>query len=332
MNAATGNYELPFEIDGKAGLTVGEYRVDIVSDGSLSLGDPARLFLGQGETTIRSTLREALLSDTSVTMDQNIAILRTHNRIVLVDAGTGGAPGFGMGSGRLPSQLVRAGVRPEDVTDVLITHGHSDHLWGLTDLDGQVRFPNAIVHISEIDHRFFTATANDGHPIVGSQMEGCRARFAAVGDRLNLLQDGQEVLPGIVAVAAPGHTPGHMMYRLQSGKQTLLLSGDLAHHHVMFLRNPDIRLAFDADQGQMVETRKRHFDMLATDRIPFLSYHFPFPGLGFLTREGHGFEWIQLSRDSFSHLPATKKVKGNRLGETHISADPVETKAGRSLE
>lgn len=279
-------------------LAVGEILLSIIPDGPLAQGDPVKVLEGTDPALIRSALRGERLSETQMTLDQNVVLLRHGDRLALVDTGTGGDPLFGAGPGQLLVNLRAAGVDPASITDVVLTHGHPDHLWGLTDMDGALSFPNAQVHISETDHRFFADPAQDNNPKLGAFMAKCRANLAAAGDRLRMVQDGQEVLPGVVAMAAPGHTPGHTAFRLQSGDQTLLLGGDLAHHHLIFPRFPEVRFAYDTDPPQMVETRKRFFDLLATDGISLLAYHFPFPGAGHLVRSGGTYRWVPLSTDS----------------------------------
>lgn len=279
-------------------LSVGEIQLAIIPDGPLPQGDPVKVLEGTGPDLIRSALRDERLSETEMTLDQNIVVLRHGDRLALVDTGTGGDPMFGAGPGQLLANLRAAGLDPAAITDVLLTHAHPDHLWGLTDLGGALNFPNAQVHLSETDYRFFADPAQDSHPKLGAFMAKCRANLAAAGDRLRMVQDGQEVLPGVIAMAAPGHTPGHTAFRLQSGDQTLLLGGDLAHHHVIFPRFPDVRFAYDSDPAQMVDTRKRFFDMLATDGIRLLAYHFPFPGAGHLLRSDEAYRWVPQTLDS----------------------------------
>jgi glyoxylase-like metal-dependent hydrolase (beta-lactamase superfamily II) len=277
---------------------VGDFEALVIGDGDLGQGDPAAIFNGRSEDEIRAALRDAFLDDRNMTLDQNVLVLRHGERTILFDTGTGGAPIFGDKPGKLVGGLRAAGVEPAAVTDVVISHAHPDHVWGLTDEREALNFPNAAVHLSAVDHAFFGDETNDRHPIVGPFNPLTRAELAAVKDRLNLLKDGQEAVPGVTALAAPGHSPGHMIFAIHSGSETLMLTADLAHHHVMHTRFPDIKLAYDTDPDEMVRTRIRFFDMLATDRLKFIAYHFPYPGIGHLRKNAEGYEWIPASIDT----------------------------------
>lgn len=277
---------------------IGEMDAIVISDGPLAQGDPTGVLKGYTPDELRSVLRENFLSETQMTLDQNILLLIAGARKVLFDTGTGGAPLFGDKPGKLMANMSAAGIDPASITDVILSHAHPDHIWGMSGEDGTQNFPNAQVHIHETDYAFFADPANDSHPLLGAFMPACRAELEAIKDRLNMVKDGQEVLPGITAMFAPGHTPGHTIFGIQSGSETVIFAGDLAHHHAVFARYPDVQFAFDTDAAQMVETRKRYFDMLATDRSKFLAYHFPFPGLGNLAKASEGYRWIPAALDT----------------------------------
>ena len=106
------------------------------------------------------------------------------------------------------------------------------------------------------------------------------------------IKDGQEFLPGIQALATPGHTVGHTVYMISSQGKTLCNAGDLAHHHVMSVETPRREFAYDTDGKQAVANRVRMFDMLAASRTPFVAYHFPWPGLGHVVKQGDGFRYL----------------------------------------
>lgn len=154
-------------------------------------------------------------------------------------------------------------------------------------------FPNAQVAVSEADLRFWTDDANKRGPeFMVSFIDGAKKNLNAYRDRLVMVRDGQEVAPGVTAIATPGHTVGHHVYAITSGGTTVVNTGDLAHHQVLLLRRPMWEFAYDTDPKQSAQTRARMLERLATDRHAMLSYHFPWPGLGHVAKEGEGYAWI----------------------------------------
>lgn len=295
---SAGTPGLPHANPGWHGFSFGDIRAAVLSDGPLDQGDPVKTLLGRSEAEVRDTMRDSFLDPRNMTLDQNVLLIQAGSRLVLFDTGTGGAALFGPKPGRLMENLARIGIDAAAITDVVLTHAHPDHLWGLTGEDGGEHFPDAQVHLHEADHKFFTDPTNDAHPLLGAFMPACRKELETAAKRLNVIRDGQEILPGITAVPAPGHTPGHTAYRIDSGSKSLLVAGDLAHHHAVFTRYPDIRFGFDTDPAQMVETRRSLFAMIAAERMTILAYHFPFPGLGNLVKEGDAYRWVPAGIDN----------------------------------
>lgn len=289
---------LPSNYPGLYSFSIGEWKAVVLSDGPLDQGDPVKVLKGHSADEIHQVLRDNFLNENNMSLDQNVLLLQAGDRLVLFDTGTGGAPLFGDLPGKLISNFERLGINPHAVTDVILTHAHPDHIWGMTDQSETEHFPNAQVHIHETDYEFFVDPANDSHSLLGPFMPACRRELEIAKGRLNLLKDGQEVLPGITTMFAPGHTPGHTIFGIQSGNKSMILTADLAHHHAIFTKYPDIQFGFDTDPQQMVETRSRYFDMIATDRLPFLSYHFPFPGIGNLERANVGYRWVAAGLDN----------------------------------
>lgn len=276
----------------------GGFEATVVSDGSLPLGKPQENFVGPGADQIPALLVAEFLDAETATLEQNVLVVNTGRHLVLFDTGMGESMGaasrmFGPTTGRMLANLRAAGIEPEQIDLVCATHAHADHVWGLVDAGGQRVFPNAQVAISEADFRYWTDDGNKRGPaFMTTFVEGAQKNLGAYRDRLVMVRDGQPVVPGVTAVAAPGHTVGHTVYFIESAGRTMANTGDLAHHQVLLLRQPRMEFAYDTDPKQSAETRVRMLDRLATERHAVLSYHFPWPGLGHVRREGQGYAWL----------------------------------------
>ncbi len=275
----------------------GEFEATVVSDGNVPLGKPQDSFVGPGANGIPEMLSSNFLDPGAATLEQNALILNTGRQLLLFDTGMGESMGadskmFGPTTGRLLANMRAAGIEPSQIDIVVATHAHCDHVWGLVDAGGQRVFPNAQVAINEADVTFWTDDANKRGPaFMGPFIEGAKKNLNAYRDRLVMVRDGQEVVPGITAVFTPGHTVGHTVYIISSQGRTMVNTGDLAHHHILLLRQPMMEFAFDTDPKQSARSRSRMLDRIAGDRMAMLSYHFPWPGLGHIRKWDEGFGW-----------------------------------------
>ena len=275
----------------------GEFEATVVSDGSVPLGKPQDSFVGRGADQITDMLDSNFLDPGAATLEQNALILNTGRQLLLFDTGMGESMGadsrmFGPTTGRLLANMRAAGIEPSQIDMVVATHAHCDHVWGLVDAGGQRVFPNAQVAINEADVTFWTDDANKRGPaFMGPFIEGAKKNLNAYRDRLVMVRDGQEVVPGVTAVFTPGHTVGHTVYIISSQGRTMVNTGDLAHHHILLLRQPMMEFAFDTDPKQSAQSRSRMLDRIAGDRMAMLSYHFPWPGLGHVRKWDEGFGW-----------------------------------------
>jgi glyoxylase-like metal-dependent hydrolase (beta-lactamase superfamily II) len=203
-------------------------------------------------------------------------VVQTGEEVILFDTG--------LSPEGITTALMAAGISPEDVTTVVITHMHGDHIGGLS-TDTLPTFPNARYIAGQIEFDHWAAAGN----------EGFDAKVRPLSERMTLIEDGTEIVPGITAMLAAGHTPGHMIFMLESEGAKLLLTVDTANHYVWSLGYPDWEVRFDADKAMAAQTRRKVFGMLAEERIPFIGYHMPFPGVGYVETAGDGFRFVAAS-------------------------------------
>ena len=269
---------------------LGEAVITVVSDGPLDLGDPRENFMGVEPKQVSEMLHRNFLPEDNVVLDQNIPVVDINGKRVIFDTGMGTSKMFGETTGRLMKSLSEAGIVPESIDAVVLSHAHIDHVGGVCDDDGNPNFPNAQVYISQRDFEDWT----DGSTLDASfaaQVENARKNLLPVRDRLVFFKDGEEFLSGVTAVHAPGHTLGHHCFVVHSGGDSFCFMGDLTHHHVLLMERPWMEFKYDTDPKLSVKSRTRVLDMMATDRIKAMSYHFAWPGLGNVARDGEGFRY-----------------------------------------
>ena len=272
----------------------GKMQATVVSDGILPLGEPSGSFLGTSKAEVGKLLTDNFLAIDNVILEQNILVLNTGEKLVLFDTGMGSSPMFGPTTGKMLNNLKVAGIEPKDIDAVVATHAHCDHVWGIMADDGKPNFPNAQIYISQADFDFWTDEAKlqlKDPAYMKPFVEGARKNLLPNRDRMVFFKDGQEFLPGIQALAAPGHTVGHTVFMITSDGKSLAAIGDLTHHQVLLMEKPLLEFAYDTDSKQSAKTRVRVLDMLATNRIPLLAYHFPWPGIGHVAKQGEGFRY-----------------------------------------
>lgn len=273
----------------------GKMQMTMVSDGPLPLGDPSGAFLGASKEEVLKLLTDNFLSPTNAVLEQNVLVVNTGDKMYIVDTGMGTSPMFGPTTGKLMTTLKAAGIDPASIDGILATHAHCDHVWGIMGDDGKPNFPNAQIYISQADFDFWTDEAKlsmKDPAYMKPFVEGARKNLLPVRDRIVFFKDGEEFLPGIQAMSAPGHTVGHTIFMITSEGQSLAAIGDLTHHHILLVEKPRFEFAYDTDPKQSAGSRVRILDMLAKDKIPLVAYHFPWPGHGHVVKHGDGFRYI----------------------------------------
>lgn len=265
-------------------MQVGSFRVSTLLDGARNVPEPQGIF-GMNVTAEEFA---QVSSDNFLPIDQarfffTPTVIDTGTEVVLFDTGNGGE------NGNLTAALADAGYTSDQISIVVITHMHPDHIGGLMS-NGAAAFPNARYVTGSVEHNFWTS------PNAPAQMAEMIGNLVIpLSEQMSFLDDGGAVTGGITAVAGFGHTPGHMTYRIESEGAQLHLIADLANHYVWSLAYPDWEVRFDADKAMAATSRRRLLGMLAADRVPFVGYHMPFPALGYVETAGEGFRYVPAS-------------------------------------
>ncbi len=270
---------------------LGAYEITVVSDGTLSV--PLSFSLPGTPVQDAVALLKAQNLPSDGTVQTNVTLVRAGDELILVDAGSG--PKFQQTAGKLSENLEAAGIKPEKVTKVVLTHAHADHLWGvIDDFDDGERFPNASYVISAEEWDFWT------HPDTPTKVPdwlkgmaiGSARILKSIEKKIERRKDGEAIGPGLTYLATPGHTPGHMAVLAENGGQRLLVGGDVLSNNAISFLKPDWHIGSDFDRDQAVKTRGRLLDMLAADRIPLVGFHLAWPGMGMVERDGTAYRFL----------------------------------------
>ena len=275
-----------------ASLRLGEATFTTVTDGFLVLPG-SFVFTPMPETELARVLAGFGVSADRLEPECNLALYRDGTSTVLFDAGAG--PDFMPSAGALVDSLDTAGVAPDEVTHVVFTHAHPDHIWGLIDEFDELVFSEATYMMGRVewDYWWDPGTVNTIGEARAAFAVGARRRMAVIEDMVERFDDGDEIIPGIAAVATPGHTPGHMGFEIRNGGDAVFVTGDAIGNHHVALARPQWHSGADQDPETAARTRTMLLDRLAAGDMRLAGFHLPGGGIGRITAGADGYRFVQ---------------------------------------
>lgn len=278
---------------------VGDLECVAVSDGSIFL--PPAEFFSAPKAEVEQILRENFLPTERLTLHINTLIVKSNGKTILMD--TGGGKNLGPTAGFLPANLEKAGIKPAEITDVVFSHAHFDHIGGTIAGKNKNFFPNAKFHISqkEWDEAIKKSDYFGGKKIDETMkkviFDAIDEDLAPLKNRISFFSSDTEIAPGIVAMPAYGHTPGHAVYQVKSGAESLLFVGDLIHHAAVQLARPEITMFGDSYPSEAAAVRQKILKRIAAEKQSMMGAHLPFPGVGHIrarAEKGAAYEWFPI--------------------------------------
>jgi glyoxylase-like metal-dependent hydrolase (beta-lactamase superfamily II) len=271
---------------------VGGMEVTVVTDGARTFPLADNFVTNVKKDDVNAALQAAYMEKDKMTIAFNPVVVNTGSKLVVIDTGNGpGAFGQTQGAvGQMHANLAAAGIDRNSVDAVVISHFHGDHINGLLTADNKPAYPNAEVLVPAAEWKFWTDP---------SKQEGNFANvkrvFGALGNKVTQYEADKEVVPGITAIATPGHTPGHCSHILSSGNASVALQADVTNHPALFLRNPGWHVAFDMDAAMAEATRRKFYDRMAAEKITVQGFHFPFPAAGYVEKDGNNYRLVPIA-------------------------------------
>jgi glyoxylase-like metal-dependent hydrolase (beta-lactamase superfamily II) len=277
---------------------VGDYECTSINDGARSFPMPDKWVTNVPKEEALAAAEAAYMPKGMVTVPFNPQLINTGSKLVLIDCGNGIAtfePTKGA-VGRTLQNLAAAGVDAKSIDIVLVSHLHPDHTNGIRALDGSMAFPNAEIMVPAKEWEFWMSEDNAAKAQSNEMMKNYFANvkkiYNGIESKVTKYDWGKEVAPGITAIATPGHTPGHTSFAVASGSSKILIQSDVTNIPEFFLRNPDWHVAYDTEPELAQQTRHKFYDMAAAEKAAVVGFHFTFPSIGHVEKDGQGYRLI----------------------------------------
>jgi len=276
---------------------VGSYEITVATDGKSTFKLPDTFVVNVQKDAVNGALAAAHMDKDTMTIPYSPIAVNTGSKLIVVDTGTGEA-NFEKtkgSSGQFHGNLKTSGIDRNNVDIVVISHFHGDHINGLLTPDNKLAFPNAEVLVPAAEWKYFM---DDGEMSkqTTERMKGvfanARRVFDALKRKVTPYEAGKEIAPGVNAVATPGHTPGHTSLIVSSGNSSVCVQADVTNHPALFVRNPGWHAFFDQDANMAEATRRKVYDMLATEKMMVQGFHYPFPSVAYIEKAGTGYREI----------------------------------------
>jgi glyoxylase-like metal-dependent hydrolase (beta-lactamase superfamily II) len=277
---------------------VGDFECTSIADGRLVIPMPQNFVRNIPREEALAAAEAAHFPKGMVQVPFNPQLINTGSKLVLIDSGLGATQIAS--AGHTMRNLQAAGVDPKSVDIVLMSHLHPDHTNGIKAADGSLVFPNAEIMVPAQDWAFWTSEENiakaESNPMMKNYFANVKRVYSGVPpDRVTKYEWGKEVAPGITAMDTSGHTPGHTSFVVASGNSRILIQSDVTNFPEFFLRNPGWHVAFDIDPQKAEATRRKFHDMASAEKALVVGFHFPFPSLGYVEKDGNGYRLVPVA-------------------------------------
>lgn len=281
--------------NGVTRVDLGSTVVTVINDGFFARPLDASFVTNASLEDVQAALSDAGLPTDRVEIPFNPLVVDLGDRRVLFDGGNGefGAPT----AGKLLENMARAGIEPESITAVVVSHFHGDHINGLRNRAGDPVFPNATVYVPEPEWNWWMDDARMANAPEGMQgaFNATRRVFGPISDSVVRFEPGVEVLPGVLSVPAFGHTPGHTAFIIEGDERKLMYWADTTNVAALFVRNPEWAVIFDMDAEAARQTRRELSERVLSENLLLAGFHLPGAAIGSLIRRGDGYDFLPLT-------------------------------------